>query len=183
MSLPELITEAAEAEPERDAALSQTIAARDRLMARAGFHVEPSASVATVAWTRDHGHAWDQFGEVYRVDDLPLWALDGFVPDTAFQLFAEQCDDGAVYVLDAPRHSWARTVRRPSVPWPDLAKAQATLNQHESGGCRWVTRPEARSVGFVCQLASVDDHGTPAPSRQSLVTVDAVIREALRANG
>ena len=177
---PELITEAAQPDVERDHAVAQVESVRERLAARTGFTCELLGDLVSISWQRHLGHAWDQFGEVYCADDLPLWALGGMFPDTAFQLCAERHDHGTTYVLDAPRHSWARTVHRPSVSWPDLSRAQLRLNGLDKGRCQWVIRPAAQRIGFVCQLASVDEQGLPAGSGLSLATVSSTIREALR---
>lgn len=177
---PEVIAEAPQSDTQRDASVAQVLAVRTRLANRQGFAIEQLGDLVTIVWERVIGHAWDQFGEVDRRDDLPVWALGGMFPDTAFQLLAERQADGTTYVLDAPRHSWARTVVRPMVRWPDLTRAQRRLNGLDSGRCRWVIRPEALRVGFVAQLASVDERGLPACSGQPLPTVASAIREALR---
>lgn len=167
-----------------DAGIAATIAgfvtARSRIEDRDGVAIDRLGDLAEIRWRRRGGHAWDQFLAVDADDDLPLHALGGLLPDTCFQLLAEDTGAGIVYALDAPRHSWARTVRRPAVRWPDLARAQGRLDQLDGGRCRWALRPEAQRAGFVCLLASMDAGGDPAPSGLPPATVAAAIREGLR---
>jgi len=176
----ELLTSAVRPDDELDRAIAQATDVRHRLTTQTGFACEILGDLVSIAWQRHLGHAWDQFGDVYRADDLPLWSLGGMFPDTTFQLCAERHDQGTTYVLDAPRHSWARTVQRPTVAWPDLTRAQLRLTGLEQGRCQWVVRPAAQRIGFVCQLASVDAQGQPTGSGLPLPTVASAIREALR---
>ena len=155
-------------------------AARQRIERRSGIAIDRLGDLAEIRWRRQSGHAWSRFLVVDADDDLPLHALGGLLPDTCFHLLAEDTGAGIVYALDAPRHSWARTVRRPHVRWPNLARARLRLGELELDRCRWVVRPEAQRAGFVCQLASVDAAGDPAPSSLPPATVAAAIREGLR---
>jgi hypothetical protein len=179
-TLPALIAAAAAPDPATAAAVARFRAARQRIEARDGIAIDRLGDLAEIRWRRRAGHAWDQFLAIDAEDDLPLHALGGLLPETCFQLRAEDTGAGIVYALDAPRHSWARTVRRPVVRWPDLSRARLRLEELDRGRCRWVLRPEAQRAGFVCQLASVDGGGDPAPSGLAPATVAAAIREALR---
>ena len=109
--------------------------------------------LAVVRWTRRIGHASDTFLDIHRPDDLPLLALSTRIVPERFQLLLEVRTDGITVWLDAPRHSWARTVDLPSVAWPDLAPLVAQLRTREPD-VPWVARPEAALVGFTCLLAS-----------------------------
>lgn len=176
-----LIDEAACADPRRDAAWANVERARLALKNRDGIACEKLGDVISLAWPRRHEHAWDQFLSVPDRDDWPLPAVFEPWPETAFHLHAEQSPDGTTYVLYAPGHSWANTVTRPHVPWPNCQRAQTRLTAMERNpGCQWIIRPQAQSVAFVAQIASVDAQGRPAPSSQSLPTVAAAVREAVR---
>ena len=176
--LPTLIAQPPAAEVA--AAVSAFAQARQRIQGREGVTTDRLGDLAEIRWRRRNGHVWDRFLVTDAADDLPIHALGGLFPDTCFQLLAEDTGNGIVFALDAPRHSWARTVRRPLVPWPDLSRARLRLEELDRGRCRWVVRPEAQRAGFVCQLASVDATGAPAPSGLPPATVAAAIREALR---
>ncbi len=179
-SLPDLIATASAPDAALAAAVAGFATARARIVARDGIAIDRLGDLAEIRWTRRDGHAWNDFLVVAANDDLPLHALGGLLSDTCFQLLAEDSGDGITYALDAPRHSWARTVRRPTVRWPDLARARLRLSELDRDRCRWVLRPEAQRAGFVCQLASVDAAGDPAPSGLAPATVAAAIREGLR---
>ena len=81
--------------------------------------------------------------------------------------------DGTIWQLDAPRHSWARTVILPTVAWPDFAPLAGMFQAQEPGSCTWLARPGASRVGFVCLLAS------QTPSRLPTKAVTAAIADAL----
>ena len=179
-SFPALIAAAASPDVATTAVIDRFRAARRRIETRDGVAIDRLGDLAEIRWRRRTVHAWDQFLAVDADDDLPLHALGGLLPDTCFQLRCEDTGAGIVYALDAPRHSWARTVRRPIVRWPDLSRARLRLEELDRGRCRWVLRPEAQRAGFVCQLASVDAAGDPSPSGLAPATVAAAIREALR---
>ena len=174
-----LIAESAQPDPARDAQVAQVEATRARLAGGDGFRVVRSGRLATIAWQCRLGHAWDAFLGVHQPDDLPICALDGVAPVATWQLLAERSAGGTVYVLDAPRHAWAQTVRRPAVAIPDLARLAGDLQRRESGGCRWVARPAAAQVGFNCHLASCDGQGLALASRLPLETVAAAVEAAL----
>ena len=176
--LPALI--AGPADPDVNAVVAALAAARARIERRDGVAIDRLGDLAEIRWRRRNGHVWDRFLVADAADDLPLHALGGLFPDTCFQLLAEDTGDGLVYALDAPRHSWARTVRRPTVHWPELSRARLRLVELDRGRCRWAVRPEAQRAGFVCLLASVDAVGDPAPSGLPPATVAAAIREGLR---
>ncbi len=177
-----LIEQSAQPDAERDAQIAQVVAVRARLAARDGFAIGLLGDLASIAWDRRCGHATDAFTTVHEPDDLPVWALAGLFPDTTFQLLVERRSDGLSYRLDAPRHSWARTVRRPTVAWPDLRRCRTRLQSLEPlTGCRWLAFPESRSAGFVCLLACVDGDGRPGPSGLAATVVESAVREGLRA--
>ena len=87
---------------------------------RIGIHL--GVRLATISWDRKTGHDWDPFLTVGAPDDLPLHILGAIIPDDRFQLRIERFGCGLHAGLDAPRHSWARTIIRPTIPWPDLAR-------------------------------------------------------------
>lgn len=109
--------------------------------------------LAVVRWTRRIGHVSDSFLDVHRPDDLPLLALSTRIAPDRFQLLLEENPEGTSVWLDAPRHSWARTVDLPAVAWPDLAPLAARLLAQEPD-VPWIARPGAAQVGFTCLLAS-----------------------------
>lgn len=133
---------------ERQAAIVQVEAAIAALPAPA-LH----GRLAVVRWNRHIGHASDTFLDVHRPDDLPLLALSTRIAPDRFQLLLEETPAGTTAWLDAPRHSWARTLDLPAVAWPDLAPLAAQLRAREPD-TSWVARPEAAQVGFTCLLAS-----------------------------
>lgn len=155
-----LLAEAALPDPERDAQTTQVEAASAAIAG--GVRLHPH--LAVVAWERRLGHAWDQFGVVHAADDLPLWALAPHCGDRRFQLLIETAADGRRCCLDAPRHSWARTMHRPAVAWPDLSGLAARLQADERGGGRWTTGAAARAIGFTTLLTCLGDDGRPAPT-------------------
>ncbi len=181
-NLLEIIDASVTADVQRDAAWQCISAARARVRARSGVAVEHLGDLVSVLWQRgEHGHAWDAYLGVPSHDDLPTLALAGHWPDTCFRLAGEQSAAGTTYVLDAPGHSWAATVQRPRVRWPNLDRAALRLQAVETAQCRWVTRPQAAQISFVGQLATIDTQGRPAASALPLATVAAACREALRA--
>ncbi len=183
--LPDLIAAAAQPDAARDAAWANVVAARERLRSRTEITIEHLGDLVSLAWTRVNGHAWDQFLAVPTADDWPVWALADHWGDTCFRLGAERVDHGphpgTCYVLEAPGHSWAATVRRPRVVWPDLSRAVQRLQALETHPCRWAERPAAARVAFTAQLASVDANDRSYPSALPVATVAAACREALRA--
>ena len=128
-------------------------------------------NVAIVTWQRRHGRA-DSYNTVYQLDDLPLLALSTVIPATCFQLLLEQTDDGIRMGLDAPRHSWARTVDLPTVAWPDVHPLAAQLGQADPS-VDWLTRPAAQVLGFTCLVGSAHDNQPAACnlSAEHLVSV------------
>ncbi len=154
-------------EDERRAAIAQAVAAIAQPPA-----IRIDADLAVVTWERRRGHRSDGFLTVYEPDDLPLLALSTRIPPHCFQLLCEGTAEGAVIVLDAPRHSWARTVDLPTVPWPDLASLAAELRAAEPA-LAWCARPAAAETGFTCLLASC------GPSRMDLAGIVAACRRHL----
>jgi hypothetical protein len=177
-ALPALISQSAHPDAERDAQVAQVLTVRRRLLANDGFAVTRAGALVSIAWRRRLGHINDTATTVYVPDDLPVWAIDAVAGDGEFQLLAMETADGCVYQLDAPRHSWARTVQRPTVAWRDLQALAAQLQARERQPVRWVAGGEARKVGFVCQLASVAG-GLPAASSLALGDVRAACAAAL----
>ena len=177
-ALPALIAQSAQPDAERDAQVAQVLAVRQRLLAGNGFTVTRTGTLISIAWRRRLGHINDTFTAVHVPDDLPVWAIDSVAGERDFQLLAMTTSDGCVYQLDAPRHSWARTVQRPLVAWPDLHAVAARLQASERQPVQWVAGKEARAVGFVCQLACVAD-GLPAASSLTPDTVHAACAAAL----
>jgi hypothetical protein len=171
--LEELIADAARPDPQRDAEVAQVLAARRRLLARDGFAVGQRPALTVVTWRRRLGRPPDRFTAVHEPDDLPAWALDAVAGPGDFQLLGMHEADGTTWQLDAPRHSWARTVTLPTVAWPELAPLAASLQAREPGTCTWLARPASSRVGFVCVLAS------QTPSRLATEAVTAAVGEAL----
>ncbi len=159
----QLLAEARAGDAERDAQVAWVVGVRDRIQRGDDIALTVDGDLARIAWARRHGHV-DDFLVVRRDDDLPPHAVDGLVPTTAFQLLSQRVDDGWIHQIDAPRHSWARTVQRPIVAWPDLTALAWRLTQDDDG-VRWATLPTSAKVGFTCILASVDEAGMPAASR------------------
>lgn len=178
-ALPRLIAESTRTDPERDAAVAQVLAARAAIVAGDGIVVGRCGALVTVGWRERLGHAADAFNAVHRPDDCPLAALDGLVPPDAAQLLSADTGNGWRHHCDAPRHSWARTVRRPAFAAPDLAGARVALQDAERADCRWIAGPDARRLGFTCLLAAVDDQERMATSSLPPATVAAAISASL----
>jgi hypothetical protein len=169
-------------DPRRDAACAQVRDAIRRLARGDGVAVTRGERLALIAWTARAGHPADGYLAVDAPDDLPPCALSAALPPLAHQLLAMRDSAGWTYLLDAPRHSWAATVARPRVAWRDFAALAATLEagerQHGSNA-RWVARPQASRVGFLCQLASVDADLRPRASRLDPELVAAAVEAEL----
>jgi hypothetical protein len=122
--------------------------------------------LAVMRWRQVLGHATDTFLTVFRPDDLPLIALSTCIPPDRFQLLIQETADGCYLQLDAPRHSWARTVDLPTLAWPDCTDvADALAAQEPPAG--WIARPQAAEIGFTCLLAC---------RRPSRIPVDELVR-------
>lgn len=154
IGLDRLIAESTNPDSARDAEVTQVLDARRRLRAQDGFVVGHGPGLTVVTWHRRRGRPSDRFTAVHDPDDLPAWALDAVAVPADFQLLGMHDGDGTIWQLDAPRHSWARTVTLPTVPWPDLAPLVTRLQTIETGSCTWLCRPGASRIGFVCLLAS-----------------------------
>ncbi len=135
---------------ERNAAVAQVADAIDRLNAAPP---QLLGRLAVVTWPRRLGHATDQFLAIAQPDDLPLIALSTVIPPTCFQLLMEQTPEGLRVALDAPRHSWAKTVDLPAISWPDTTHLAASFSALEPS-IGWTARPGAELSGFTCLLAS-----------------------------
>jgi hypothetical protein len=111
--------------------------------------------LAVVRWRRERGHQDDHFAWLDRPEDedLPLLALSTAIPPTHFQLLIEERAAGAQVRLDAPRHSWARTLALPTVGWPDCSAVARALDERD-GAAGWVARPQAADAGYTCLLAT-----------------------------
>ena len=121
--------------------------------------------LAVLRWRQVLGHATDTFLTVFKPDDLPLIALSTRMPAGHFQLLIQDTADGCYVQVDAPRHSWARTVDLPTVAWPDCTALAAALAAEEPAA-GWIARPQAAEIGFTCLLACRH------PSR---IAVDALV--------
>ena len=131
--------------------------------------------LAVVQWRRRVGHSNDLFSWLdggFAADDLPLPALSTVIPPDCFQLLCEETPEGTLIQLDAPRHSWAKTVDLPTVPWPDLSAVARELATREPDA-GWVARPAAGQLGYTCLL------GAPRPSRLAPQQVSEMISPAL----
>ena len=169
--LDRLIAESSSPDSDRDAEVAQVLDARRRLLARDGFAVTSQPGLTVVTWRRRLGRPSDRFTAVHDPDDLPACALDAVAQAGDFQLLGMHDDDGTIWQLDAPRHSWARTVNLPTVAWPDFAPLAGMFQAQERGSCTWLARPGASRVGFVCLLAS------QTPSRLPTEAVTAAIAD------
>lgn len=138
---------------------------------RVDIHLD--TRLATISWDRKIGHDWDPFLTVGAPDDLPLHILGAIIPDDRFQLRIERFGCGLHAGLDAPRHSWARTIIRPSIPWPDLTPVAAKLDALEAGGCRWLLRPAATGRGYTCLISTneIPSSLTVEQIREAILTV------------
>ncbi len=161
-TMPSIIAYANKPDVERDAQIARVISVQQALMAKKGFTLRQSTNLLGVEWHFVHGHS-DSFRVVNRADDLPEWSLSRVATANQFQLLGMHTSDGIIYQLDAPRHSWARTVKRPTVIWPDLTGVVQTLQKQEKSLGRWVTETTSRQNGYVCLLTCVNDSGL-APS-------------------
>ena len=135
---------------------------------------EVHGRLAVVRWQRRLGHVSDHFTWLagsFAPDDLPLIALSTAIAPERFQLLLEETPAGTIAQLDAPRHSWARTVDLPTVAWPDLAPLAETLRESEPDA-DWVARPDASGICFTCLL------GSRAPSQ---LAPDELVRRILPA--
>ncbi len=182
-AMPGLISESARRDPERDAQLTLVEAVRARLRAQDGFTLTRAPGLLTISWRKRAGQAGDPFCAVHQAEDLPLIAIDAVAGIGEGQLLAMAEGGGTVYRLDAPRHSWARTVVHPPWAWPDLTAVAARLQVEEgAGGCRWLARPLAAGLGFTCLLGSAQaQSAAPAASRLPPELVERTCAEALAA--
>lgn len=139
------------AEPAIEQAIDQLESTIADLRAGTRHRVSQHAGLVVIDWDRDLGHAWDVFNQVPKPDDLPIAAIHGAFGAT-WALCAERHADGIDYALLAPGHSWARTMTRPSVAWPDLSALASSLSADDRSP--WLTRPAAMARGFTCLLAS-----------------------------
>lgn len=158
---------------ERHAAIAQTEAA---IVHWQQHPPTISGRLAIVRWHRHHGRA-DSYNTIYQPEDLPLLALSPIIPPTCFQLLLEQTEDGIRMGIDAPRHSWARTVDLPTVAWPDLEPLAAQL-QRVDPTVDWLTRPAAQVLGFTCLLGSAHDNQPAAcnlPAEQLISLCSSVL--------
>ena len=156
----ELIIRSQDPEAERDAAVALVVEAIARLQRQDGITILRQDGWWSLAWERRLGHASDVFGQIPSVDDLPLWAMEAVVPRGAFLLTSEKIPSGWRHVFEAPRYSWARTVVRPPVAWPDLRPVAEALTQREPTA-GWCAGPEAGRVAFTGLLACVSSALTP----------------------
>ncbi len=182
-ALPALLRESAQPDGERDAQVRLVEETRRRLLRGDGFALERAPGLLMLSWSARLGQAGDQFNAVAQAEDLPLHAIDAVAGAADFQLIAMGSAEGTTYRLDAPRHSWARTVGRPLVRWPDLGAVRDLLQQEEgSGGCRWLARPAAAGLNFTCLLGSASaGPAIPAASRLPCALVQAACAQALAA--
>lgn len=169
----QLLNEAASSDPERDAEVGQVLAAREAVAA-GHIAITQAGALAVVRWRRQRGHPWDRFLDVHQPDDLPVWALTGAIPPHRLQLMMEETAAGTVAVLEAPRHSWARTIDLPTVPWPDLSACAAALQAEEPLPVTWTAGPGGQGDAFTGLLAVVQD-GKPAASGVAPERIAAVI--------
>lgn len=175
----ELVAESAERDPERDAQIDQILTLRSALLDAKRdppLRFSRDASITIVAAAHRHGHHPTGPTTVHQPDDCPPWVLDGLVPAGDLLLIALEREDGSrTYQLDAPHHSWAHTVRLPRVAWPDCTAARDRLEERERPGVHWVSGPAARARGFTCLLATLDEDGAPAASRQDPESVVRIL--------
>jgi hypothetical protein len=182
-AMPTLIGDSAQHDPERDAQVELVVQARGRLLRGEGFANERAPGLLAISWQARLGQAGDPFNAIAQAEDLPLHAIDAVAAASECQLLAMGVPGGTIYRLDAPRHSWARTVVRPLFSWPDLSALRERLQREEgAGGCRWLTRPAAGRLNFTCLLGCAQAAaGIPAASRLPYALVLSGCAEALAA--
>lgn len=177
-----LVVESAQPHEATDAQIEQILQLRQGLMgARAlwPLTMDQDAGFTVIRGVWCHGHNGGSFTGVHAPDDCPVWALDGLVPHQHHRLLGLSREGGSAWWLEAPPHSWAHTVRLPSVAWPDCAELAGILNAQEPSGTRWAHGDGARRSGFTCLLASVDGQGQSAASRLPDDDVVAGVRRLL----
>ena len=157
-----ILASAYEPDPERDAAVLQVETTIERLRQGDGVHLSRYPGLAVVRWRAQHGHTWDRFLDVYREDDLPVQALSTVIDDHCWQLLLMEHSYGLDAVLEAPRHSWARTVQRPAVAWPHLAATADALQRLDRRGT-WRSGDGARETAFTALLACTGVGSNLAP--------------------
>ncbi len=176
--LPSMIAESAD---ERFTAIARQVQ-RQRTTLSQDAQLISGEHVNAYAWKEIRGHASDSFLWTGEADDLPPWVhMDSGNADQ-FHLLAMTplSKNGTIYHLLAPGHSWARTVRRPQVHWPELGELARTLQQLESAPGRWICGPAARAHGFVCQLTFVQvGCDVLMPSSLPVSTVLPLVDQAL----
>ncbi len=174
-SAEQILAEAASPDSARDAEVAQVMQAR-AAVAAGRIAITQDGPLAVVRWRRQCGHPWDRFLDVHQPDDLPVWALTDAIPAHRHQLMLEETDVGTVAVLEAPRHSWARTVDLPTVPWPDLTACARALQAEETALVTWTAGQGGQGDAYTGLLAVVRDgraaaSGIPAEQIAELVRV------------
>jgi hypothetical protein len=144
--------------------------ALERLHARRAVEWWRCGPLLAVRWSGS-GRGADPFAAGMIPPGIGTHALSALAPDLP-QFLVVDGPDGSRMWLDAPRHAWARTVRRPAWAARDLAPLAAGLAA-EDPEAGWCAGEAARRDGFSCLLAA------PAGSRLDPGTVAARIAGAL----
>ncbi len=165
-----LCRRAAGGDADLDASVRAVEDALERLHARREVHWWRCGPLLTVRWTGT-GRGADPFAAGAIPPGIGTHALSALSPDLP-QLLVVDGPGGPRLWLDAPRHAWARTVRRPAWTAPDLAPLAARLSA-EDPDAGWCAGEAARGSGFSCLLAA------PAGSRLDPEAVAARIAAAL----
>ncbi len=183
--LESLVVESETGDDQRDAQVEQILDRRQAIEHRDDpslsllGHRRVCSNIAPLV----HGHHPDDSFTVHQPDDIPPWAVHGYVPADFFQLLVLRSGTGTGYQLDAPRHSWAQTVHLPQVTWPDCSALAAELQAADDPATRWVAGEAARARGFTCLLATVDASGAAALSSLAHERVVAAVERLLAREG
>lgn len=143
---------------ELDAPVSMVESSLDRLHSGQGVTTALAGDTLVIRWNgTDRGT--DPFAATTVDTAYSPFALSAFAPNRAQLLVVEDPNGGHRLWLDAPRHAWARTVRR--TPWPmrDLSAAANLLTATDPDGRTWLAGDAAKAHGFTCLLAC------PQPTR------------------
>ncbi|MFW5751199.1 MAG: hypothetical protein ACOCZK_06080 [Planctomycetota bacterium] len=146
----------------RELQIEQICSLRTLLLERpqeAPLRVQHARGFSLVVGLWQHGHHHPGAG-VHVPDDCPAWSLSDVVPETNCRLLVLHHTAGTYFQFDAPPHSWAQTVRRPRVAWPDCRGLAARLGADDTAS--WLARPHAAVAGRTCLLVTRNADGQPA---------------------
>ncbi len=163
----------------RELQIEQICSLRTLLLERpaeAPLRVQHACGFSLIVGLWQHGHHHPDSG-VHVPDDCPTWSLSDVVPETNCRLLVLHHTTGTYYQLDAPPHSWAQTVRKPRVAWPDCRSLAARLGTGDTAA--WLARPQAAVAGRTCLLVTRQADGRPAFSGHDRDRVCAAVGRLL----